>query len=216
MSTQQFHFLGVIGKPAVDLAKKCHAIVRRRKQPKEWRPPFDDVNASDWSTRDIERIDLLCSQLLDHRYTLPVMHYSSFLDAYAMGPHGLSAIRATGEQQVRAYGSAMGFALYESRHADLWREQIRLNLRRKRSGGDWHTHHVRMAMDWMTHWKHEYAIIAISECLGGSRMDADVHKSAAGRLQLPLPEEAPRAAREGLMTFSALIPATKGKRSSRP
>lgn len=192
MSTQLFHFFGILGRPARDVEAACRRILSRRRVPKS-PPPFEAVWSDQWTARDRDRIDSVCQKLLARPRRLPVMHYSLFLDGYAMGGHLLSAVGDPHGPPERAYSANYGFALYSGDKADVWRKEIRKIHRASRGrrigSATWYADHLRVAIDWTECWKHEFVVIAVSECVGGSRMDADLHASAAGRFDWDATDE---------------------------
>jgi hypothetical protein len=191
MSTQRIHYLTVIGDTAVELEAACDALLARMLPEEEPVWKYGRGRSSDdWSEEDQQRIAALCQSLLEASTRPPVVWYSQFVDGYGMGLayYGWGR-RPWPDGKVRdLYEANWTLTYFPSAIAPAILSEID-KIRRKKEyraarGGLPTIDHLRTALTCV--FSDPPAItIVISECLGASWMDDDVHASRGKPLPLP-------------------------------
>jgi hypothetical protein len=176
MSTQRYHFLTIVGRAGDDVVQTCEAILNRRKP--------DNANGfggSDYSRAVDTRIERLCKSILAVADWLPVLHYATMVDGYGMGTHVLGNFPRMDGRQHAVHWLNYGIAFYPKSQAAGLLKDIAKARRRSTPGHQAYNtqygHAIRIALEAGLFWKQPFVVVVITECLGASRLDADVQPS---------------------------------------
>jgi hypothetical protein len=180
VSTQRYHFLTIVGRAARDVETACEAVLARR---------VDDhlhgVGGTDYGPADHARLERICLSLLDAADELPVLHHATCLDGWAMGNRALTLLPWPDGRSRAALGLNYGLAIYPSRQAPALLAATARAHRRAARRGDvaLYESNIALAIAAARMFKVNYLVAVVANCLGPSRLDADVQISA----KAPLP-----------------------------
>jgi hypothetical protein len=182
MSTQRFHFLTIIGRAAAEVEAACDSLLALR-VPDHPR----GVGGTDYGPAALARVEGFCKSLLHAADALPVLHHATHIDGWATGNWGLTRLPWPDRRVRAALGLNYGVACYPSRQAPALRAAAararRRAARRARTFDSWYEDAVTLAIDTGVHFRFDYLVVAVAECLGGSREDYEIEAS----LKVPLP-----------------------------
>ena len=198
MSTQRYHFLTILGRSARELEAACESILARR--PAGAAPSAAGRLFRDYTPAIQARIDGLCQSLIDAADALPVVHHATHVDGWAMGNLGLLGLPWP-DGRNRAIGTVgTGVAIYPASQAEALLAEAakrRRAARRKGAFGAWYENGVATAIEAGQAFGSDYLAAVVTECLGGSREDAEIAASRAALIPgLPPPRGNPEVTKE--------------------
>lgn len=185
MSTQRYHFLTVVGRAGRDVEETADALLATRV---EDRPR--GYKYTDFTKAAHVRIERLCLSLLDVADDLPVLHHATYVDGWAMGSYALRDLPSADGRERYINLMNVGLAWMPGSHAEVvlaWcARQRRRSARHDRRWWGQYADALATAFHAGAAFDVPYTVVVIAECLGCSRLDADVFETA----KKPLPPKA--------------------------
>lgn len=176
MSTQRFHFLTIVGRAASDVEAVGESLLAARVEDHP-----GGVGGTDYRRAAHARIERVCASLLAAADALPVLHHATQIDGWATGNHALARLPWPDGRVRAVMGLNYGFAFYpRSAAAAVYAGATRARraaARRGRRLDSWYEDAVATAVASGQVFGVHFLVVAVAECLGGSRLDAEVYAS---------------------------------------
>ncbi len=176
MSTSLVHTLTIIGIGAIQIETACDELLGRRVK----RSPRSH-GTDDWSESDRKDIEGLCTTLIGAARSLPVVYYAEYLDSWDVANSRFRSLPWPDGKKREICGSGFGMAWYPSRHAEAFLTQIkrlrRSKLYREQAEDRWFVDHIKEALEVARWLQAPFLVVAISQCLGPSRLDEEIKKA---------------------------------------
>ena len=183
MSTNLIHVLTIVGTGARQVEDACEALLRRRRVRRD-----NGYGSDGWSKADHKRIQVLCDALISAAHELPVLYSAQYLDSWSVADSRFEMLKWPDRRRRQLCGDANGLVFYPSAfRANLLRQIERLRrTKRYRSQEEarWFVDQVREALrapEWL---KAPFLVVAISQCLGGSRLDEEIRAALTKPIRL--------------------------------
>ena len=183
MSTNVFHFVVAVGESSEELVRACDALRLRRRSASP-----GQFGSDDWSESDRTALDTLVYQVLDVVHRLPIIHYSSFLNAWE-GPDLLGRFTDWPDDVRREIlGNRYNLTYYPSEFSDVFVRQVdqvrNLEQFRDLPGVRQFLGHLREALvapNWL---ESSSVVLAVCDSLGPTRLDEEIRASLTTRLDI--------------------------------
>lgn len=173
MSSWAMHFLKVTGRLAAEVEATLEPIRQRSIEFSVSQREDDDDRLS---KRDAQRIEHVARALLPTADQFPVIWYSQYISGYAFSELGTVAWPPGVMRRVWTFNVSIQYF-----NAAVFAEAVRV-LERETDQSEY-VQHLRAAIEAIPWANGAPLVLAIGQCLGGTREDDDVHAAANASLR---------------------------------
>jgi hypothetical protein len=183
MATSLVHVLTIIGKAAEEVEAVCEEMLGRRIQQRA-----TSYGSTDWTARDHEDLNRLCTGLVNAARKLPILYYAQYLDSWSVADARFQPVKWLDGRRRQICGSHHGLVFYPSKFAQDFIEQIgRLRnsqIYQNQTEDRWYLDRLKEAIDAALWLQARFLVVSFSEVIGPSRDDDEIRAALEASIGL--------------------------------